>query len=29
MLNLRLQIENLKWRETVTLRGLKALPVVF
>jgi pimeloyl-[acyl-carrier protein] synthase len=26
---LRLQIEDLEWRETVTLRGLKALPVTF
>ena len=27
--NLRLQTETLEWRETVTLRGLKSLPVVF
>jgi cytochrome P450 len=26
---LRLQTANLEWRETVTLRGLKALPVIF
>ena len=26
MPNLRLQTEKLEWRETVTLRGLKALP---
>lgn len=29
MPNLRLQTEELEWRETVTLRGLKALPVTF
>lgn len=29
MPNLRLQTEDLEWRETVTIRGLKALPVVF
>lgn len=29
MPNLRLQTEELDWRETVTLRGLKALPVTF
>jgi cytochrome P450 len=29
MPKLRLATENLEWRETVTLRGLKALPVVF
>jgi len=29
MPNLRLQTEDLEWRETVTLRGLKALLVVF
>jgi len=29
MPNLRLHTEDLEWRETVTLRGLKALPVAF